>query len=97
MMPKRRPIGVVVIALTSVAILPLLGVFASGNLRWINSLAGQLLLIVVMLGLLVGVLGGIGLAVSRKNPLWLIVTIMALCAAYFWFLVMVGVGMGRMH
>lgn len=96
-MAKQTVVGWVVIALASAAVVPLAGVFASRNLSWFDGAAGWVLLSIICIGVLGGAVGGVALAVSRKNPLWLIATMVAMCAAYVSLLFGVGVGIGNMH
>ncbi len=96
-MSKRRLADAVVIGLASLAVLPLAFVFGGENLRWLEGGGGTIVLLVVMLGLLTGFLGGIALAIARKNPLWLIATVSVLCAGYVWLVVAMGMAIGHMH
>ncbi len=96
-MSMQRPVDIAVVGLMSLAILPLVFVFAGKNLRWLDGGGGSIVLLVVVLGLLAGFFGGIFLAIVRKNPVWLVATASALCAGYVWFLVAVGMAIGHMH
>lgn len=96
-MSKRRLVDTAVVGLTLLAILPLAVVFGGENLRWLEGGVGTIVLLVVVFGLIAGFLGGISLAIARKNPLWLIATVSALCAGYVWILVAMGMAIGHMH
>jgi hypothetical protein len=96
-MSRRRLADTVVVGLTSLAVLPLAVVFGGENLRWLEGGVGTLVLLVVVLGLIAGFLGGIALAIARKNPLWLIATVSASCVGYVWLLVAMGIAIGHMH
>lgn len=96
-MSTRRLVDAAVVGLTALAILPLAVVFGGENLRWLESGVGTFVLLVVVLGLIAGFLGGIVLAIARKNPLWLIATVSTLCAGYVWLLVAMGMAIGHMH
>lgn len=95
-MSTRRLADNAVVGLTMLAVLPLAFVFGE-NLRWLEGGVGALMLLVVMLGLIAGFVGGIALAITRKNPLWLVATVSALCAGYVWLLVAMGMAIGHMH
>lgn len=96
-MSTRRLADSAVVGLTTLAVLPLAFVFGGENLRWLEGGVGNLVLLVVMLGLIAGFVGGIALAIARKNPLWLVATVSALCAGYVWLLVAMGMAIGHMH
>jgi len=96
-MSRPRLKEAVVIGAIFLAVAPLVFVFLNRNLRWLEGFGGTIVLSVVALGLLVGFLGGIGLAIARKNPLWLLATVSALSAGYVWILVATGMAIGRMH
>lgn len=87
----------IVIGATCLAVAPLAFVFLGRNLRWLDGDGGAVVLFIVTVGLFVGLLGGISLAIKRKNPLWLLATVSTLCAGYVWILVATGMAMGRMH
>ncbi|WP_306580928.1 hypothetical protein [Dokdonella sp.] len=87
----------IVVGATCLAAAPLVFVFLGSNLRWLDSDGGAIVLFIVTVGLLVGILGGISLAIARKNPLWLLATVSTLCAGYVWILVAAGMAIGHMH
>lgn len=96
-MSSHRLKEVVVIVAIVLATTSLAFVFLGRNLHWLEGAGGVIVSWMVALGLLVSFAGGIGLAAARKNPLWLLATVSALCAGYVWILVASGMAMGRMH
>jgi hypothetical protein len=94
---RPRPTEAIVIGAIFLAVAPLAFVFLRRNLHWLEGVGGTIVLSIVGFALLTGFLGGIGLTISRKNPLWLLAAVSALCAGYVWIIVATGMAIGRMH
>ena len=84
----------IVIALTCSAVIPFAIAFALLDMPHVDDWIVLVLMGVVCTGILGGVVGGVALAISRKNPLWLIATVVALSAGYAWLLFVVAAAMG---
>lgn len=96
-MSASRLKEVAVIVATVLATAPLLLVFLGRNLHWLDGIGGAIVFWTVVPGLLIGSLGGVGLAATRNNPLWLLATVLALCAGYVWYVLATGMAMAHMH
>lgn len=100
-MRGRQFQNLVVFGLTLFAVVPAVflyaTLFAGKSLRWLNGTSGVIVLSAVLVGLASGFLGGIVLASIRREGLWLLLSLLSIILAFFWFLAALGVGLGGMR
>lgn len=97
MMSRRKFASWVVIVSTLAASISLVGALSIRNMSWLNEWPGTIVVGIASIGVSVGVLGGVGLAFSRDNPLWLIAAITSVCVGCSWWMLLVAFGLGGMH